>query len=334
MAQIVVVTGAAGQIGYAIVPLIARGDLLGPDTHIELRLLDIEPAQNALVGVEAELMDGAFPLLEKVVITADPKVAFAGANEGMQRKDLLEMNAKIFNAQGAIIAEVADPDMHILVVGNPANTNALILLLAGKGKIKPQNVTAMTRLDHNRSLALLASKAGVPITKVRNAIIWGNHSSTQVPDVESATIDGQPARQVIKDDAFLDGPFMKKIQERGAEIIKLRGLSSAMSAAKAAVDHVHDWMLGTPEGVHVSMGVYSMGNPYGIPEGLVFSFPCTCQAGTWKIVEGLTITPKVKALINATVQELTEEKEAAGVNTVKKVFHAYRHVAVDQASKK
>eukprot|EP00796_Vickermania_ingenoplastis_P004613 gene4613-3325_t len=324
MAQIVVVTGAAGQIGYALVPLIARGNLLGPDTPIELRLLDIEPAQKALEGVEAELMDCAFPLLEKVVITADPKVAFAGANvgilcgafprkEGMQRKDLLEMNAKIFNAQGAIIAEVADPDIHILVVGNPANTNALIVLRAVRSRIPPENVTAMTRLDHNRSLALLASKAGVPITKVRNAIIWGNHSSTQVPDVESATIDGQPARKVIREQGYLNGPFMKKIQERGAEIIKLRGLSSAMSAAKAAVDHVHDWMLGTPEGVHVSMGVYSNDNPYNVPQGLVFSFPCTCKAGKWTIVKGKTITPENRALLDASAKELLEEKAQAGV---------------------
>lgn len=323
-AQIVVVTGAAGQIGYSIVPLIARGDLLGPETHIELRLLDIEPALGALEGVEAELLDCAFPLLDKVVITADARVAFAGAHigilcgafprkEGMQRKDLLQMNAKIFNEQGAIIAEVADPDIHILVVGNPANTNALIVLRAVRARIPPENVTAMTRLDHNRSLAFVAARAGVPVSAVRNVIIWGNHSSTQVPDVASATINGVAVRKVIIDPAYFEGPFIKQVQERGAEIIKLRGLSSAMSAARAAVDHVHDWILGTPEGIHVSMGVYSNDNPYNIPYGLIYSFPCTCKDGKWTIVKGKTITPKVRALMDATAKELQDEKVQAGV---------------------
>ncbi|EPY34839.1 malate dehydrogenase [Angomonas deanei] len=255
----VAITGAAGQIGYSIVPLIARGNLLGPDQHVELHLLDIEPAMKTLEGVKAELQDCAFPLLDNVVITSDPKVAFSGVSfailcgafprkDGMERKDLLEMNKKIFSAQGAAMAEVATDDCRVLVVGNPANTNALILLKSSNGKLKPRNVTAMTRLDHNRSLSLLAEKAGVHVKEVRNAIIWGNHSSTQVPDVNSATIDGKPARETLKDDAFLDGPFMKQVQQRGGEIIKLRGLSSAMSAAKAAVDHVHDWVLGTAEG--------------------------------------------------------------------------------------
>jgi len=337
----VVVSGAAGQIGYALVPLIARGDLLGPEQHVILHLLDIEPALGALEGVDAELMDCAFPLLDSVVITADPRVAFDGVNiailcgafprkQGMERKELLEKNSSIFSEQGAIMAELADPDCHILVVGNPANTNAYILLRAVRSRIKPENVTAMTRLDHNRSLALLASKAGVPVSEVRNVIIWGNHSSTQVPDVSGALIEGVAVRKVINDPAYFDGPFMQKIQQRGAEVIKLRGLSSAMSAAKAAVDHVHDWMLGTPEGVHVSMGVYTMNNPYGIPDGLIFSLPVICRDGKWILVEGCNITAEVRERINATVAELEEEKEKTGVSTVKKVYHAYRHKSVDE----
>lgn len=322
-AKKIAVTGAAGQIGYAIVPLIARGNLLGPDQHVELHLLDIEPALKALEGVQAELMDCAFPLLDKVVITADPKVAFAGVDvaimcgafprkAGMERKDLLEMNAKIFSSQGAAIGELASPDCRVLVVGNPANTNALILLKASNGKLNPRHVTAMTRLDHNRSLAVIAERAGVHVSAVRNAIIWGNHSSTQVPDVNSATVNGKPARAAINDDAFVDGPFMKMVQERGGEIIKLRGLSSAMSAAKAAVDHVHDWVLGTPEGTHVSMGVYSNGNPYGIPDDLIFSFPCACKDGEWSIVPNVTISPLVAERIKATTTELQEERSQAG----------------------
>ncbi|CAD2218712.1 malate dehydrogenase [Angomonas deanei] len=232
----------------------------------------------------------------------------------MERKDLLEMNKKIFSAQGAAMAEVATDDCRVLVVGNPANTNALILLKSSNGKLKPRNVTAMTRLDHNRSLSLLAEKAGVHVKEVRNAIIWGNHSSTQVPDVNSATIDGKPARETLKDDAFLDGPFMKQVQQRGGEIIKLRGLSSAMSAAKAAVDHVHDWVLGTAEGTHVSMGVYSTGNSYGVPDDLIYSFPCTCKDGEWTIVDGVNVTPAIQNLMELSATELQEEKEQAGVN--------------------
>ena len=319
----VVVTGAAGQVGYALVPIIARGDMLGPNTHVELHLLDIEPALKALAGVEAELEDCAFPLLHKVVVTADPAVAFDGVSiailcgafprkPNMERKDLLAMNAKIFSEQGAAIARHAAPDCRVLVVGNPANTNGLILLKASQGKLDPRHVTAMTRLDHNRALALVARKAGVHVSKVRNAIIWGNHSTTQVPDVDSATVNGEPARRVIHDDAFIDGELMKAVQNRGAQVLHLRGLSSAMSAAKAAADHIHDWMLGTPDGVFVSMGVYSTGNPYGVPDDLIFSFPCTCAKGEWTIVPDKLVGEVTKQRIEVTTAELLDEKKQAG----------------------
>lgn len=319
----VVVTGAAGQIGYAIVPLIARGDMLGPNTHVELHLLDIEPALASLSGVEAELADCAFPLLDKVVITADPAEAFEGVSvailcgafprkPGMERKDLLAMNAKIFKAQGEAIAAHAAPDCRVLVVGNPANTNGIILLKSSKGKLDPRHVTALTRLDHNRALALVARKAGVHVSQVRNVIIWGNHSTTQVPDVDSASVNQVPARQAIHDDAFVDGDFTKAVQNRGSEILQLRGLSSAMSAAKAAVDHMHDWLLGTPDGVFVSMGVYSSGNPYDAPDDLIFSFPCTCANGEWSIVPDKLVGDVTKQRVKVTTTELLNEKSDAG----------------------
>ncbi|KAG5500039.1 hypothetical protein GH5_04181 [Leishmania sp. Ghana 2012 LV757] len=319
----VAVTGAAGQIGYALVPLIARGDLLGSSTHVELRLLDIEPALKSLTGVEAELNDCAFPLLDKVVITVDPHAAFDGVaiaimcgsfprKAGMERKDLLEMNARIFKEQGEALAAVAAPDCRVMVVGNPANTNALILLKSAQGKLNPRHVTAMTRLDHNRALSLLARTAGVPVSQVRNVIIWGNHSSTQVPDIDSAVIGTTLARDVIKDSASITD-LVKSVRGRGAEIIQLRGLSSAMSAAKAAVDHVHDWMLGTPDGVYVSMGVYSDGNPYGVPNGLIFSFPCTCRDGEWTIVADKLKGDLVNQCLAETIAELQEEKRLAGI---------------------
>ncbi|CAJ1030380.1 lactate/malate dehydrogenase, NAD binding domain/lactate/malate dehydrogenase, alpha [Leishmania utingensis] len=319
----VAVTGAAGQIGYALVPLIARGILLGPSTHVELRLLDIEPALQALAGVEAELDDCAFPLLDKVIVTADPRVAFyevtiaimCGAfprKAGMERKDLLEINARIFKEHGEAIAAVAASDCRMVVVGNPANTNALILLKSAQGKLNPRHVTAMTRLDHNRALSMLARKAGVPVSQVRNVIIWGNHSSTQVPDVDSAMIGTTPARDAIRDTPF-DDDFVKGVRGRGTEIIHLRGLSSAMSAAKAAVDHVHDWMLGTPDGVYVSMGVYSNGNPYSVPDDLIFSFPCTCRGGEWFIVAGKLKGDPPHQRLAATIAELEEEKKQIGL---------------------
>uniref|UniRef100_A0A0A9Z2B4 Malate dehydrogenase, cytoplasmic n=1 Tax=Lygus hesperus TaxID=30085 RepID=A0A0A9Z2B4_LYGHE len=207
---------------------------------------------------------------------------------------------------------MAAPDCHILVVGNPANTNALVLLKSSKGKLRPDQVTAMSRLDFNRLQAQIAVRANVPINSVQNPVVWGNHSSTMVPDVNTATVNGKPARKVVNDDAFLDGPLIPLIQKRGAEVIALRGLSSAMSAAKAAVDHMHDWVQGTPEGSFVCMSVYSTGNTYGVADDLIYSFPCTCKNGKWTIVKDLTISPEVKSLMEITQKELVEEKEAAG----------------------
>nr|CCC95698.1 unnamed protein product [Trypanosoma congolense IL3000] len=318
----VVVTGAAGQIGCSLLPLIASGRMLGPEQSVQLQLLDIEPALKALEGIRAELMDCAFPLLSGVVITHEPKVAFDKADvailcgafprkPGMERKDLLQTNAKIFAEQGRVLGEVASPNCRVCVVGNPANTNALVLLRESKGKLNPRYVTALTRLDHNRATAQVAERSKACVENVKNCIIWGNHSGTQVPDVNSALVGGSPARAAVKDDAFLDGEFITLVQQRGAEIMKLRGLSSALSAAKAIVDHVHDWMLGTPAGTHVSMAVYSDGNPYNVPGGLIFSFPVTCADGEWKIVEGLSITSAIAERLKVTIAELEEEREQA-----------------------
>jgi malate dehydrogenase len=321
----VAVTGAAGQICYSLLPMIASGAMLGPHQHVELRLLDIEPAQNVLEGVRMELIDSAFALLVSVVATSDPRVAFEGADicimcgamprkPGMERKDLLEVNAKIFNEQGRVISEVAEPHCRVVVVGNPANTNGLLLATAARGgKLDARNVTVLTRLDHNRSLAQLSLRSGVAISEVKNTIIWGNHSGTQVPDVNSALVQGRSARDVCSDDAFFDGPFIQIVQQRGAEVLKARGLSAGSSTARAIVDHVHDWIRGTPHGTFVSMGVLSDGNPYSIPNGLLFSFPVTCHGGQWKIMEGLTITPHIRSLIENTTKELLEEKQQAGL---------------------
>ncbi|CBH18138.1 cytosolic malate dehydrogenase, putative [Trypanosoma brucei gambiense DAL972] len=315
----VAVTGAAGQIGYSLLPLIAAGRMLGFDQRVQLQLLDISPALKALEGIRAELMDCSFPLLDGVVITDEPKVAFDKADiailcgafprkPGMERRDLLQTNAKIFSEQGRVLGEVASPNCRVCVVGNPANTNALILLRESKGKLNPRFVTALTRLDHNRATAQVAERARARVEEVKNCIIWGNHSGTQVPDVNSATVGGKPARAAVDNDAFFDNEFITIVQERGAEIMKLRGLSSALSAAKAIVDHVHDWMLGTPSGTHVSMAVYSDGNPYGVPGGLIFSFPVTCSGGEWQIVSGLNVTPAISERIKATTTELEEER--------------------------
>ncbi|KEG14782.1 cytosolic malate dehydrogenase [Trypanosoma grayi] len=320
----VAVTGAAGQIGYALLPYIASGRMLGPSQHVQLNLLDIEPAMKALEGVQAELVDCGYTLLDKVVITSDQKVAFKNVDvailcgsfprkAGMERKDLLQINAKIFAEQGRVLGEVAAPDCHVCVVGNPANTNALILLQASQGKLKPTNVTALTRLDHNRATALLAARADASVEGVKNCIIWGNHSGTQVPDINSARVKGKPARAALEPGAFRDDEFIATVQQRGAEIIKLRGLSSALSAAKAITDHVHDWMLGTPEGTHVSMAVCSDNNPYGVPAGLIFSFPVTCSAGRWQIVKDIYISPAVADRIKATTAELVDERSQAVV---------------------
>ena len=317
----VAITGAAGQIGYALTPLIARGLMLGADQKVELRLLEVEQAQGALNGVAMELDDCAFGTLVNVVCTSDPRVAFAGADvaimcgafprkQGMERKDLLQMNAKIFTEQGKIIGEVAAKHCRVLVVGNPANTNALLLATAAAGSIDPRQVTALTRLDHNRAQAMAAKKVGAP---VRNVIIWGNHSGTQVPDVNSAVLeaDGASVRKIANDDAYFDGDFIPAVQQSGAEIIKLRGLSSAASAAKAIVDHVHDWILGTPANTFVSMAVWSNGNSYGVPEGLIYSFPVTCANGGWTIVDQLTISDDVRKRMQATTDELVDERQQA-----------------------
>lgn len=321
---VVSVTGAAGQIGYSLVPMVARGNMLGYDQKVELRLLDIEPSLKVLEGVRMELMDCAFPLLTNVVITADAKTAFTGCDvaimcgafprrPGMERKDLLLTNAKIFSEQGRIMGEVGNPHCRVLVVGNPANTNALIFASAAKPNIDPKNVSALTRLDHNRATAQCAAKANVPISSVKNCIIWGNHSSTQVPDVNAAVANGVPIRQLANDDAFFDGEFLTVVQQRGAEIMKARGFSSAASAATAIVDHVHDWILGTPADSHVSMAVISDNNSYGVPPNIFFSFPVTCKDGEWKIVDGVHITDSVKSLIEKTTEELVDERTQSGL---------------------
>lgn len=309
-----------GQIGYAICPQIARGAALGPDQPVILHMLDIEPAKQALEGVRMELIDSAFPLLSGVVATTDPEEAFKDVDfailvggfprkAGMERKDVMAKNVAIYKSQASALERLARKDVKVVVVANPANTNALILKEHAPS-IPAENITCMTRLDHNRSMGQLSERSGVHISKVQNTIIWGNHSSTQYPDVNHATIDGKPAREVIQDDAWLDGEFIETVQQRGAAIIKARGLSSALSAGSSACDHLRDWVLGTPEGVWVSMGVLSDGS-YGAPKDVMFSFPCTCKDGTWSIVQGLSIDEKSAEKLKTTGDELVEEKGLA-----------------------
>eukprot|EP00890_Picochlorum_soloecismus_P000367 jgi/Picsp_1/1330/NSC_04810-R1_malate dehydrogenase len=316
----IVVTGAAGQIGYAICPMICRGAALGPDQPVILHMLDIEPAAQALEGVRMELVDSAFPLLSGVVATTDPEVAFKDVDyavlvggfprkEGMERKDVMSKNVAIYKAQASALERLANADVKVVVVANPANTNALILMQHAPS-IPKENITCMTRLDHNRAMGQLSERSGVHISKIKNTIIWGNHSSTQYPDVNHATIDGTPAREVIKDDAWLDGDFIKVVQQRGAAIIKARKLSSALSAASSACDHLRDWVMGTQEGVWVSMGVLSDGS-YGAPTDIIYSFPCTCQDGKWSIVQGLSIDANSADKMKITGEELVEEKAMA-----------------------
>jgi malate dehydrogenase len=313
----VAITGGAGQIGYALAFRIASGAMLGPDQPINLHLLEITPALPALHGVVMELEDCAFQTLNRIVPTDDPNVAFRDCDHallvgarprgpGMERKDLLLANAQIFSAQGKALAAVARPSVKVLVVGNPANTNALIARANAKG-LDPRNFTAMTRLDHNRSLAQLASKTGTHRSAIRRMIIWGNHSSTQYPDVSHCTIDGKPALSLL-DRKWIEESFIPTIQQRGAAVIKARGASSAASAASAAIDHVHDWVLGTPAGDWVSMAVASDGS-YGIPEGIVYSHPVTCRSGSYEIVQGLTIDDFSRKRMQATLAELHEERE-------------------------
>ncbi len=315
----IAVTGAAGQICYSLLFRIASGELLGPDQPVQLRLLEITPALKALEGVVMELDDCAYPLLESVVIGDDPNHVFDGANlaflvgarprsKGMERGDLLEANGAIFKPQGRALNDHAADDVHVLVTGNPANTNALIAI-SNAPDIPRERFNALTRLDHNRAAGQLAIKAGVPVSEVSRVTIWGNHSATQYPDIFNARIGGRSAAEVVDDQAWLEGDFLPTVQKRGAAIIEARGASSAASAAKATIDHMRDWVLGTPEGDWVSMAVPSDGS-YGVPEGIVSSFACTTSDGAYTIVPGLEVDDFSRTKIDATVAELSEEREA------------------------
>jgi malate dehydrogenase len=314
----IAVTGAAGQIGYSLLFRIASGAVYGPDTPVHLQLLEITPALGALEGVRMELDDCAFPLLAGVTCTDDAEVAFGDADaaflvgamprkDGMERGDLLSANGGIFKPQGRALAAAAKRDVKVLVVGNPANTNALIAMNNAAG-LDPRRFTAMTRLDHNRAISQLAARTGRPVTDITNMTIWGNHSSTQYPDLFRAKVGGRIAAEVVNDQAWLDGEYIPTVAKRGAAIIKARGSSSAASAANAAIDHVRDWVQGTPAGDWVSMAVPSDGS-YGVPEGLISSFPCTCSGGEWSIVQGLALDDYSRARIDASVAELVEERD-------------------------
>ena len=315
----VAVTGAAGNISYATLFRIASGEMLGKDQPVILQLLEIAPALDALKGVVMELEDCAFPLLAGIVQTDDATVAFKDVDyallvgsrprgPGMERKDLLEANAAIFSAQGKALNDVASRDVKVLVVGNPANTNALIAQ-RNAPDLDPRNFTAMTRLDHNRAMAQLAEKTDSTVNDIKNMTIWGNHSSTQYPDLTSATVNGKPALDLV-DREWYEATYIPEVQQRGAAIIKARGASSAASAANAAIAHVRTWALGTDENDWVSMGVYSNGE-YGIAEGLIYSFPVTCANGDWSIVEGVDVSSDFsKEKMAATEQELSEERDA------------------------
>jgi malate dehydrogenase len=315
----VTVTGAAGNIGYALLFRIANGDLFGPNQPIILQMLEISPAMKALEGVAMELVDCAFPLLTDMVLTDDPNRAFAGTNwgllvgarprsKGMERKDLLSANGAIFTVQGKAINDNAASDVRVLVVGNPANTNCLIAQRSAPD-VPAERFTAMTRLDHNRAMYQLADKAQVPVTAVKKVSIWGNHSATQYPDAYHAEINGQNAAAVIDDDAWIKSTFIPNVQKRGAAIIEARGQSSAASAANAAINHVQTWYNGTAAGDWVSMGIPSTG-AYGSAEGVVFSYPVTVKNGVYTIVEGLQLSDFDKQMIAATGQELLEERAA------------------------
>ena len=315
----VAVTGAAGNISYAMLFRIASGEMLGADQPVILQLLEITPALDALNGVVMELQDCAFPLLADIIQTDDAKVAFkdvdyallVGARPrgpGMERKDLLEANAAIFSVQGKALNEVASRDVKVLVVGNPANTNAVIAQ-RNAPDLDPRNFTAMTRLDHNRGISQLADKTDSTVNDVKKMIIWGNHSSTQYPDLSACTVNGKPALDLV-DRAWYEDTYIPEVQKRGAAIIKARGASSAASAANAAIAHMRTWTMGTDADDWVSMGVYSNGE-YGIAKGLIYSFPCTCSNGDWSIVEGVDVSSDFsKDKMAATEQELSEERDA------------------------
>jgi malate dehydrogenase len=313
----VAITGAAGQIGYALAFRVASGQMLGPDQPINLHLLEITPALGALQGVVMELNDCAFPTLNKIVATDDAKVAFkdcdvallVGARPrgpGMERKDLLLANAQIFSAQGKALDAVAKREVRVLVVGNPANTNSLIAQRNAPG-LNPRNFTAMVRLDHNRALSQLSEKTGVHFNNIRKVTIWGNHSATQYPDLHHALVDGKPALSLVDQQWYAD-TFIPVVQQRGAAIIKARGASSAASAASAAIDHIRDWVKGTPEGDWVSMAVPSDGS-YGIPAGVIYGYPVTCKNGDYQIVQGLSINEFSRQRMDATHKELLEERD-------------------------
>ena len=313
----VAITGAAGQIGYSLLFRIANGDMLGKDQPVILQLLDITAALPAVRGVVMELEDCAFPLLAGVVVTDDPKTAFRDADcavlvgarprsKGMERKDLLEANGAIFTVQGRALDEAASRDCRVLVVGNPANTNAYIAMKSAQG-LPRKNFTAMLRLDHNRALSQIAAKTGKPVSSIQKLAVWGNHSPTMYADYRFATIDGQSVKTLINDEAWNRDVFLPTVGKRGAAIIEARGLSSAASAANAAIDHMHDWMLGT-DGRWVTMGLPSDG-AYGIPQDVMFGYPVTCANGEYSLVQGLEIDEFSRSRIDITLQELLEERE-------------------------
>jgi len=322
----VAVTGAAGQIGYSLLFRIASGAMLGDDQPMILQLLEVTPALKALQGVVMELQDGAYPLLSSVVTSDDPAVAFKDADyallvgamprkAGMERGDLLSANGGIFKPQGEALSEVASQGVKVLVVGNPANTNALIAQ-QNAPKLDAKQFTAMVRLDHNRALSQLSAKTGKPVSSIRKLTIWGNHSSTQYPDLSQTVVDGQPALSLVAQ-TWYESEFIPTVAKRGAAIIEARGASSAASAASAAIDHMRNWALGTPEGDWVSMGIPSDGS-YGVPEGLIYGFPVTCQGGQYSIVQGLEVSEFSRGRMDATALELTEERDAVrGLGLVK-----------------
>ncbi|XP_010692126.3 malate dehydrogenase, cytoplasmic [Beta vulgaris subsp. vulgaris] len=320
----VLVTGAAGQIGYALVPMIARGLMLGPDQPVILHMLDIEPASEALNGVKMELIDAAFPLLKGVIATTDVAEACQDINvaimlggfprkEGMERKDVMSKNVTIYKAQATALEQYAADDCKVVVVANPANTNALILKEFAPS-IPEKNITCLTMLDHNRALGQIAERLDVYVSDVKNVIIWGNHSATQYPDVKHAIVTStnkeKSVRELVNDDHWLNTEFVTTIQQRGAAIINARKLSSALSAASATCDHIRNWMLGTNKGTWISMGVCSDGS-YGIEPGLIYSFPVTCKNGEWSIVQGLKVDEFSRAKMDTTENELIEEKALA-----------------------
>jgi malate dehydrogenase len=314
----IAVTGCAGQIGYALLFRIAAGDMLGPDQPVILHLLEVTPAMKTLEGVVMELRDCAFPLLVDIVATDDANRGFKDADyailvgarprgPGMERKDLLEANGAIFTVQGKALNDHASRGVKVLVVGNPANTNALIASRSAPD-LDPRQFTAMTRLDHNRAISQLAAKTGSSVPAIRRMTVWGNHSSTQYPDISHALVDGRPAAELV-DQAWLENDFIPTVQQRGAAIIAARGASSAASAASAAIDHMRTWALGTADGDWVSMAIPSDGS-YGIPQGIIYSYPVTCRDGRYEIVQNLPVSAFSRARMDATAKELLEEREA------------------------